>query len=1100
MRFIADLHIHSRFSMATASNLNLENLYISARKKGITVVGTGDFTHPEWYAEMKDRLIPAEDGLYRLRPDLEDACDRLVPESCRGPVRFMLQAEISSIYKKDGKVRKNHNLLYFPTLESVARFNSRLSAIGNIKSDGRPILGLDSRDLLEILLETNDKGFMIPAHIWTPWFSLLGSKSGFDSIEECFGDLSEYIFAAETGLSSDPAMNHRVSFLDKISLVSNSDAHSPGKLGREANLFDTDLSYTSIRSALEKGDPSAFLGTLEFFPEEGKYHMDGHRKCGVRFSPEESLKTGGICPECGGKMTLGVLYRVEELADRNDGVLPEKAKPYHSIIPLTDIIAEIFRVGPLSKKVNESYARIIDVLGPELDILYGMDIEKIRKADIPLLGLAVEKMRSHDIVLMPGYDGEFGTVKIFTDDERRSASGQKLFFDIKDSEKKSLRNHKPEAHKQEVKKKEIPKHKAAEKPLFGKIEANNKRKKNGAESPALNPDLNPALNDEQARAVTMKPCHLIITAGPGTGKTRTITHRIAHLISDQGVNSSEIVAITFTNRAAEEMKQRLKFILPGKELPFTGTFHGLCFSILREAFPERTFCIIDQDQRAVLLRSAMDKYMDQTIEKIKKPDFNKVSEYITMMKHPVSGKEESESGEELIHSAVLGSVFLIYQNILESKDLLDFDDLMFRSIKLFEENPLILEAWHEKLRFVFIDEYQDLNHAQYHFIRLLCGSSCHVCAIGDPDQSIYGFRGGSSEYFGKFAIDFPEAEELRLVKNYRSSKTILDASFQMIRKGGNDSGQRVFSDIEAKKSISIIKGNDEYREASIIVAEIEKLVGGTSHLAIHSGRAGDDGSSSYAFSDFAILYRTRVQAEAIMAELERSGIPFQPVNKGNFLAQPLVSESLKCLSAALGLNVSNPEYLSLMPESALKKISEQALSGEIVAALNAAKIHLIGNELLGITSDSSGWDRLLEIAEAYPSDPFLFLSDIALMSDQDVYSKRSQKVSLMTLHASKGLEFPVVFIAGCENDLLPYNRPGAEVCVDEERRLFFVGMTRAKEILYLSWAANRRVFGRKTERFRSPFLDDIEEKLLEFSRTARKAGRKESAGKQLELF
>ncbi|WP_027357952.1 UvrD-helicase domain-containing protein [Desulforegula conservatrix] len=1082
MRFIADLHIHSRFSMATASNLNLENLYISARKKGITVVGTGDFTHPEWYAEMKERLIPAEDGLYRLKPDLEDACDRLVPESCRGPVRFMLQAEISSIYKKDGKVRKNHNLLYFPTLESVSRFNSRLSAIGNIKSDGRPILGLDSRDLLEILFETDDKGFMIPAHIWTPWFSLLGSKSGFDSIEECFGDLSKYIFAAETGLSSDPAMNHRVSFLDKISLVSNSDAHSPGKLGREANLFDTDLSYTSIRSALETGDPSAFLGTLEFFPEEGKYHMDGHRKCGIRFSPEESLKTGGICPECGGKMTLGVLYRVEELADRNDGVLPEKAKPYHSIIPLTDIIAEIFRVGPLSKKVNESYARIIDVLGPELDILYSMDIEKIRKADIPLLGLAIEKMRSHDIVLLPGYDGEFGTVKIFTDDERRTASGQKFFFDIKDSEKKSLRNHKPEVLKQN----------AAEKTLFGKIEADNKLKKNGAESPTL--------NDEQARAVTMKPCHMIITAGPGTGKTRTITHRISHLISDQGVNASEIVAITFTNRAADEMRQRLKSLLPGKEIPFTGTFHGLCFSILREAFPEKKFCIIDQDQRAVLIRSAMDKYMDQISEKIKKPDFNKVSEYITMMKHPVSEKEESGSGDKLILSAVLGPVFLIYQDLLESKDLLDFDDLVFKSIKLFEENPLILEKWHEKLRFVFIDEYQDLNNIQYHFIRLLCGSSCHVCAIGDPDQSIYGFRGGSSEYFGKFAGDFSGAEELRLVKNYRSSKTILDASFQMIRKGGNDSGQRVFSDIEAKKSISIFKGNDEYREASTIVAEIEKLVGGTSSLSIHSGRAGDDCSSAHAFSDFAILYRTRVQAEAIMAELERSGIPFQPVNKDNFLLQPLISESLKCLSAALGLNVSRPEYLSLMSESALKKISEQALSGKIVAALNSARAHLIENEHLGIASDSSGWDRLLEIAGAYPSDPFLFLSDIALMSDQDVYSKKSQKVSLMTLHASKGLEFPVVFIAGCEKDLLPYNRPGAEVCVDEERRLFFVGMTRAKESLYLSWAANRRVFGRKTERFRSPFLDDIEERLLEFSRTARKAGRKESAGKQLELF
>jgi len=413
MRFIADFHIHSHFSRATARNLNLENIYIASQLKGITVIGTGDFTHPGWFAEIKEKLIPAEPGLFKLKDKIAKICDQQVPLSCRGKVRFMLVSEISNIYKKNKKIRKNHNLVFLSDLKLVEKFNLKLDKIGNIKSDGRPILSLDARDLLEVLLETSDNAFLIPAHIWTPWFSLLGSKSGFDSVEECFEDLSSYIFAVETGLSSDPAMNRRISFLDGLTLVSNSDAHSPLKIGREANIFNTKLSYSSIKNTIKNGDPESFIGTYEFYPEEGKYYIDGHRKCDIGFWPEQTRQHNGKCPVCGKSLTLGVLYRVEELSDRPEGKQPGKTNSFFNIIPLTEILSDVLKVGPGSKKVMRNYMTLIEKLGPELKILHNKEKEKINSVGVPLLGEAILRMRQNKIVLSPGYDGVFGKIKIF---------------------------------------------------------------------------------------------------------------------------------------------------------------------------------------------------------------------------------------------------------------------------------------------------------------------------------------------------------------------------------------------------------------------------------------------------------------------------------------------------------------------------------------------------------------------------------------------------------------------------------------------------------------------------------------------------------------
>ena len=430
MRFYADLHIHSKYSRATSRNCDLEHLAIWGRKKGIGIVGTGDFTHPAWRAELKDKLVPAEPGLFRLRPDIEQAVEERLPRACRSEgsaVRFMLSVEISTIYKKFDRTRKIHHLIYTPDFDATDRVVDSLSRIGNLHSDGRPILGLDSRHLLEIALESGPDSYLVPAHIWTPWFAALGSKSGFDAIDECYGDLAPHIFAVETGLSSDPPMNWRVSSLDRFRLVSNSDAHSPEKLGREVCVFDTELDYFALREALETG--RGYEGTLEFFPEEGKYHLDGHRHCHVRLSPGETRAHGGRCPACGKPLTVGVMHRVEDLADRpEESAPPETAGPMQSLIPLPEILSEIHEVGPKSKRVATHYEHLLGQLGPELPLLNALPLEDVESTASPLVAEALSRLRKQEVIRSAGYDGVYGTIRLFEDVElREHTRGASLF-------------------------------------------------------------------------------------------------------------------------------------------------------------------------------------------------------------------------------------------------------------------------------------------------------------------------------------------------------------------------------------------------------------------------------------------------------------------------------------------------------------------------------------------------------------------------------------------------------------------------------------------------------------------------------------------------
>jgi uncharacterized protein (TIGR00375 family) len=427
MEYIADLHIHSSFSMATSRESTLAGLFAWAQIKGIQLVGTGDFTHPGWLRLLQKELEPVEPGLFRLKEEKQvpSPLPGVIPSA--GPVRFLLSAEISCIYKRYGATRKVHNLLYVPDFSAAERISARLAAIGNIVADGRPILGLDSRDLLEILLDEAPEGFLVPAHIWTPWFSLFGSRSGFDSIEECFGDLTSHVFALETGLSSDPQMNRMISALDRFALISNSDCHSPAKLGREASLFATGFDYFSLRDAIRNNCRDSFRGTIEFFPEEGKYFADGHRSCKICLDPQEKLSQELRCPVCAKPLTIGVKHRLMELADREEPVYPAGSPEFFSLVPLPELLSEILGVGTSSKEVMRHYGETINRFGNEFNLLLHAPVKDISRQS-QLLGEAVGRVRDGRVIRRPGYDGEFGVIRVFAENELKRPAGRVNLF------------------------------------------------------------------------------------------------------------------------------------------------------------------------------------------------------------------------------------------------------------------------------------------------------------------------------------------------------------------------------------------------------------------------------------------------------------------------------------------------------------------------------------------------------------------------------------------------------------------------------------------------------------------------------------------------
>ncbi len=430
MRYVADLHIHSKFSRATSREMVLDTLAHWAKIKGIQLLATGDFTHPEWLFLLKQKLESTGNGFFQLKNIVssENGYLEALPLSTQD-ISFILSTEISFIYSKNGKVRKIHILLLAPDFKSVEKINQKLSGLGNLRSDGRPILGLDAKTFVKIVADNCPQCVVIPSHIWTPWFSLFGANSGFDTIEECFEEMTPFIFALETGLSSDPPMNWKLSSLDKYSLVSNSDAHSPSKIGREANVFDTEFSYSGLVDAIKTKNQDKFLYTVEFFPEEGKYHYDGHRKCNILFSPRESLQHNNICPVCGKRLTIGVMHRVNELADREQGEHSSLRVPYKNLIPLNEIIAQAIEKTSECKSVWDIYFRFIHEFENERNILTELDLGELMRLTPERVGLGIERMRKGDVKIVPGHDGCFGQISLFSEGahEEETQGQLKLF-------------------------------------------------------------------------------------------------------------------------------------------------------------------------------------------------------------------------------------------------------------------------------------------------------------------------------------------------------------------------------------------------------------------------------------------------------------------------------------------------------------------------------------------------------------------------------------------------------------------------------------------------------------------------------------------------
>jgi DNA helicase II / ATP-dependent DNA helicase PcrA len=1042
--FTADLHIHSRFSRACSKDCDIEHLSWWARRKGLTVLGTGDFTHPAWAAELRDTLVPAEPGLFRVRPELERRVERESPAACAGPVRFMLSVEISTIYRRDERTRKVHHLLYAPSFEAADRITAALAAIGNLASDGRPILGLDSRDLLEITLEAGPGCFLVPAHVWTPWFAVLGSKSGFDVVRDCYADLAGHIFAVETGLSSDPAMNWTCSSLDAYRLVSNSDAHSPPMLGREATVFGTELDYFAMAEALRTG--AGLDGTIEFFPEEGKYHLDGHRKCGVRIEPEQTDALGDKCPACGKPLTVGVLHRVAELADRPAGFRPESAAGFTCLVQLPQIVGEIFGTGPKSKKVTGEVGRLVAALGPELSILREVPLDDLRRVGGARLGEGIARLRRGEVIRDAGYDGEYGTIRLFQPGEL-DATGALFPVPAQPANSNPAERTAVAAP--------VPR------PAPGGGDAATAVAAAGSVLDGLDAD-------QRAAATAAGP--LLIIAGPGTGKTRTLTHRIAHQITELGRPARQFLAITFTRRAAQEMRDRLAGLCPfpgpfpgaGAEVTVT-TFHGLGLRILREhhdaaGLPPQ-FGVADEAARL------------------------RVAAELTG-----SEREARKLAEDPDRRPVLRAELI-------ARGLVDFDGLAEMSAALLAGRPDLAAGLRERWPFVSVDEYQDIDAVQYDLLRAIAGEGAGLTAIGDPDQAIYGFRGADVGIFGRFAADFPGATTVELTRNYRSSPAIVTAALQAIAPATLVPSRAAAAAAAGRPEpgdVCLYTAADEHAEAAWIAAAIDQLLGGASFHSLDSGRADGHGHGKLGLSDIAVLYRTDTQASALGQALTRAGLPYQKRSHDRLSRRPAVTDIMREMGFADGTAADGTAADG---------------AGDVLGQLTAAVRALAaarGEKDATVVDIRAAGEVLAPLARRCGPDAERFRTEISLGAETDALDPRAEAITLLTLHGAKGLEFDVVFLAGCERGLLPLRLPGsgplraAEAA--EERRLLFVGMTRARGRLVLTCAARRTRHGTEETAGRSPFLASVSADLLGPDPTSGAPRPRRTGDRQLRLL
>ena len=1080
--FIADFHIHSKYSRATSKDCVPEVLELWARRKGIGVIGTGDFTHPAWREELREKLVPSGDGLYALKDEFAQK-DTMAGAPFKP--QFVVSGEISSIYKKNGKVRKVHNLILLPSLEHAEAIAHRLEAIGNLHSDGRPILGLDSRDLLEIVLDMCPEAIFIPAHIWTPHFSLFGAYSGFDDITECFGDLTKYIYALETGLSSDPPMNWRLSALDNFALVSNSDAHSPSKLGREANIFATDLSYHSMREALRNRTSKEFYGTIEFFPEEGKYHYDGHRACKVCWKPSDTKAAGGICPVCGGRITVGVLHRVEALADRKEGFILPAAKHFESLVPLGEVVAASLGATVASKKVKKKYDDLIRSLGPELFILREASLPDVELAAGPCVAEGIRRLRCGKIELLPGFDGEYGKIKIMDKSEIDMMSGQLCFIDNSDcAAEKPAEGTLPGTGAAGRPQTETAAHDAPAAPASGETGSPGDRGESNS------PDIPYGLNEEQWQAVSSSEPAIAVIAGPGTGKTNTLVCRIAYLVETCGVHPSHITAVTFTNKAAQEMRSRLERHFGNKRTVRAmtiGTFHSICLQLLSQWRDGENITIIDEYNAVSIIEEIIrDRKLKMSPRDIMRG--------ISLIKNGAAAAADEEKSD------IPADVYDLYDSQLRSYGVMDYDDILLEVLRQLENRNTedgSAEQLGSSFTHLLVDEFQDINEIQYRLIKEWGRHSESIFIIGDPDQSIYGFRGSDFRYFERFKEEFPGIRDIRLTQNYRSTPEILSSARAVItsKMTGGCAGS-LAAKRESGVKVRHIEGRDTFAEALFVTKEINRMVGGIDMLdtqtlaAAHRKKHKD--KQAKGFSDMAVLYRTNRQADILEQCLQKEGIPYVVVGRDEFLSEKAVRETIAFFKFLLNPRDTASLLACFKAEGIYSaelnvKVLERYMAGEKKVAALAGIMEEIQpswpepNKLGNFTGMLRKYEAVIateqpaKILESWVADNSLsgvkpmelfintsvmhthmssFIQNLVLGRESDIVRSGSRiyspdAVSLMTMHAAKGLEFPVVFLCGVNDGMIPLRTSRHDFDIDEERRLFYVGMTRARDELIL---------------------------------------------------
>jgi DNA helicase-2/ATP-dependent DNA helicase PcrA len=1003
-RLFADLHIHSRFSRATSRDLTPENLLRWARRKGIGLLGTGDFTHPGWLADLRGALEEDGNGFLVAKPEVAARAGADVPASCRGEVRFVLSVEISSIWRKGERVRKVHTVFLVPSLDAAERFGTALGRLGNVTSDGRPILGLDPRRLLALARDAHPDAIAIPAHVWTPHFSIFGAMSGFDSLEECFEDLSGEVFALETGLSSDIAMNRRWSALDRFALISSSDAHSPSKLGREATMLEGVGSFADLVTALKGGgragtgtgtedpgpmthDPGrpSLLGTVEFFPEEGKYHLAGHRKCGVRVTPSEGRKVEGRCPACGQRLTPGVLDRVDSLADRPEGPVPGGFPPQHCLIPLEEVLAEALEVGTASRQVGEAYGRTLAAVGPELDLLGWRDLADVEAVN-PLLAEALRRMRDGRVHLDAGFDGEYGRIRVFAPGEVEALAGQGMMFGL--GERAPMRRRAAA----------VAPAPAAPLPVE-----------------ALPPVDGGSLTGEQRQAVEARDGATLVVAGPGTGKTRVLV-AAAEAAVRGGCPPAAVLAITFSNRAAEEARERLDAALAGvRGRPQVATFHAFALGELSrraEARGEAPPVVAGREEVLTRLRALLPDDGDRAgglLEARARGDVLPAGDRATI--------DELEDG-------------------LRAEGRVDLDGLVPALVREIRADVRTREGLAGRFRLVLVDELQDIGRDQLELLRLLRPHGSAVLAVGDPDQAIYGFRGAEPRAFDAFAESWPGTRIVRLARSHRLTPEVAAVAGHVMRGAASASVGGSAGGIDAARPagtpVRMYRGRGPLDEAGWVARRIRDLLGGTEMTAARADRG------HLGLADIAVLGRTHQALDAVARVLEEAGIPAERASDRPLWDTPWVAAMLAGLASA--------------PPGA----------DAVATALAALK-------QAGTIAPPRERDALMRRLDGM--DAASALRKLQTLREVDAFGLDPERVRLLTIHAAKGLEFDAVFVVGCEDGVLPpAPLPGRPVDTDEERRLLFVAATRARSVLHLSWpTAGGRGRGTMT-----PFLEGID--------------------------